>query len=143
MKARSKIMVSIVASCLLTSAQLHAKTTQTAIYKNQRGSVLSLTWHEEQNHAGKLSGTFTTAVAHCKAALGNSVPVTGFYNGNAIALTVNYPGCDSLVAMTGNLTSDNNELQTLWLVTKNADDLVHKNWDSNLVGADSFKKQES
>lgn len=143
MKFKRHMMVGFAASCLLIgSVQLHAAT-QTAVYKNQRGSVLFLTWQNEQNNAGKLTGTFTTAVARCKSALDNSAPVTGYYNGNAVALTINYPACGSVVAMTGNLTNNNNELQTIWLVAKGADDPVHENWDSNLVGSDSFKKQVS
>ena len=110
-------------------------------YKNQRGSVLELI---KQSGAvagtGNLTGSFITAVGDCKADMNVPVPVTGYYNGNALALSINFPHCKQVVTMTGNLSTDENSLNTLWLDAKQAVDPVRANWNSNVIGADSFDR---
>ena len=134
----------------LSATSLWADTGKTITYKNQRGSILSLTWHESsQNNAdaaseqeiktGSLTGTFTSAVGKC--ATGYAAPVTGVFNGNAIAITLNLPKCKQVIAMTGNLTNENEELHTLWLDAAQAADPRKDDWNSNIIGADHYKKQ--
>lgn len=68
------------------------------------------------------------------------LPITGYFNGNAIAITVNFPHCKQVVAMTGNTTNDQGEIHTLWLDATQAKDPTGQDWNSNIVGADSYKK---
>ena len=85
-------------------------------------------------------GTFTTAVGNCKADVGAALPVRGFFNGNAIAITVNFPHCKQVVAMTGHLTANRNALSTLWLDAIQAKDPTNKNWNANITGADYYAR---
>ena len=126
--------------CLLGITHYVYAADQTIIFKNQRGSMLKLIFQNEKTNTGSLTGTFTTNVGNCKADVGIPVPIRGYFNGNAIALIVNFPHCQQLVAMTGNLTDHYDELHTLWLDAHNVKDPVNKNWDSNIIGADSYKK---
>ncbi len=129
--------------CLTLSASMScalAATDQTIIYKNQRGSTMTLIWHADKNNTGTLTGTFTTAVGNCKADVGRPLPVTGYFNGNALAVTVNFPHCKQVVAITGNTTNDQAELHTLWLDATQAKDPTGQDWNSNLIGTDSYKK---
>jgi len=115
---------------------------QTLTYVNQRGSVMVLTWNGDPEATGSLSGTFTTAVGNCKTDVGVPMPLSGFFNGNAIAVTVNFPNCKQVVAMTGNLIDQNQELNTLWLDAHQAADPTRKDWNSNIIGADHYVRQE-
>lgn len=128
---------------LCTALGLPALAAQTITYKNQRDSTLTLTWHDSsektEEKAGTLTGTFTSAVGKCAA--GMPLPVTGVFTGNAIAITVNLPKCKQVIAMTGNLTNGNEELHTLWLDAAQSADPRKNDWNSNIIGADHYKKE--
>jgi hypothetical protein len=111
-------------------------------YRNQRGSMMVLNWHsdkDEKANTGTLTGTFTSTVG-CKAGVNKPMPIMGVYSGNAISLSINFPECHSVVAITGNINADASELQTLWLRAGDVKDAAGKNWDSNVVGSDYFRK---
>lgn len=110
-------------------------------YKNQRGSVIAMTLQDEGNNAGTLKGTFTTAVGNCQAEVGKPMALSGFYSGNAVTISVNYPKCKKTVAMTGHFSEDRSQLHTLWLVAEESNDPRGKNWNSNIVGADHYQLQ--
>ena len=144
------MITKVICLAALGTTSLWADAGKTLTYKNQRGSTLSLTWHEslpnkdvpaveQEIKTGTLTGTFTTAVGKC--ATGYAAPVTGVFNGNAIAITLNLPKCKQVIAMTGNLTDDNEELHTLWLDAAQAADPRKADWNSNIIGADHYKKQ--
>ncbi len=110
-------------------------------YKNQRGSTMVLAFQPgDQANTGTLSGTFTTAVGNCKADVGVPLPISGYYNGNAVTVTVNFPHCKQAVAMTGNISNDKSTLHTLWLDVAPVDDPRGSDWNSNIVGSDSYEK---
>jgi hypothetical protein len=132
--------LSVVSILFFMSHCAFAAEEQSVTYKNQRGSVLTLIWHVDTKETGTLSGTFTTAVGNCKRDVGVPLPISGFFNGNAIAITVNFPHCKQVVAMTGHLSANDNELTTLWLDAVQAKDPVHKNWDANITGADYYER---
>lgn len=132
--------LSLVLVLFFTSYCAFAAEEQSMTYKNQRGSVLTLIWHADTKETGTLSGTFTTAVGNCKRDVGVPLPISGFFNGNAVAITVNFPHCKQVVAMTGHLSANDNELTTLWLDAVQAKDPVHKNWDANITGADYYER---
>lgn len=112
----------------------------TVAYKNQRGSVLTLDMPAQKSDTGEITGTFTSAVGVCKHAAGTPVPVQGYYNGNAIAITANYPKCGVVVAMSGHLSKDKNQLQMLWLVTSKAEEPGKKDWNATSTGADHYQR---
>lgn len=115
---------------------------QTINYKNQRGSTMTLTWHQQdaKHNTGTITGTFTSAVGNCKADLYKAMPLTGYYNDNTVAITVNFPQCKAVAAMTGNVATDKQQVTTLWILANDAKDPIHKDWNSNVVGTDSFQK---
>lgn len=55
-------------------------------------------------------------------------------------LSYNFPHCKQVVAMTGNLNNDQTNLHPLWLDANQAGDPQGKNWNSNIMGADSYEK---
>jgi hypothetical protein len=109
-------------------------------YKNQRGSTMTLVWHTGFENTGTLTGLFTTAVGNCKEDIGVPLPLSGYFNGNAISVTINFPHCKQIVAMTGNLSKDQSNIHTIWLDANQADDPRGKNWNSNIIGSDSYEK---
>lgn len=103
--------------CLIFSGVVVATASldYTVTYKNQQGSTLTLTWHPEKANTGTLSGMLTGLVASCKQSAMTPAAVSGVFAGNAIAMTVSYPRCDKVVAITGNLRNGNSELPLQWL----------------------------
>jgi hypothetical protein len=131
-----KLMIGIGFSSMLLSHSLFAAADSNATYKNQRGSTMVLNWHADDN----TSGTFTTAVGNCKEDMNVPLPLAGYFNGNVISVTVNFPHCKQVVAMTGNLNADQSKIHTLWLDANQASDPDGKNWNSNIVGSDVYQK---
>lgn len=129
----------VVYLCLNVSAFAVTSADYTITYKNQQGSTLTLTWHPEKNNSGTLNGLLTSKGGSCSQGSGMPAAVSGIFTGNAVALTINYPKCDKVVAMTGNLKNGNTELQMLWLVTSQAKDHMRDNAGVNL-GSDTYVK---
>ncbi|CAN5220266.1 hypothetical protein BH10PSE19_BH10PSE19_14320 [soil metagenome] len=141
MQISKNIIVSFVCYLLCAGFTANAAVDQSITYKNQRGSIMTLTWHSSTKNTGTLTGTFTTMVGKCAADVGVPVPLSGFFNGNAVAITFNFPHCQQVVAMTGHLTDQNNALSTLWLDATLSHDPIHKDWDANITGADYYKRE--
>lgn len=125
--------------CLNVPAFAVTSADYTITYKNQQGSILTLTWHPEKNNSGILNGLLTSKGGNCSQGSAMPAAVSGIFTGNAVALTVSYPKCDKVVAMTGNLKNSNTELQMLWLVTSQAKDYMRDNAGVNL-GSDTYVK---
>jgi hypothetical protein len=141
MMAIRKIILCTSLSLFLINHCLAAKD-PTITYKNQRGSMMTLTWHSSGQNVGELTGTFTTAVGNCKEDIGVPLPLAGFFNGNAISVIVNFPHCKQVVAMTGNLNNDSTNIHTIWLDANQADDPQGQNWNTNIIGSDTYQKIE-
>lgn len=109
---------------------------ETLNYVNQRGSDLQLVLHHMQpdSHSGSISGYFKTAVAepHCKSVIGKSRPIVGVYVGNSISYTISYPTCQTTLVVTGNLGPEKNNLETLWIVSKQGMNTAGKDWNTRL-----------
>ncbi len=123
--------------CLSGLASAATSADYTVTYKNQQGSTLTLTWHPEKNNTGTLNGLLSSKAAGCSQ--GVPAAVSGVFTGNAIAVTVNYPKCDKVLAMTGNVKNNNAELQILWLMTAQAKDYMRDNV-GNQIGIDTYTK---
>jgi hypothetical protein len=136
----SKKIFALCGLCFLLSHNAMATSDPSITYKNQRGSTITLVWHAEVANTGTLSGTFTTAVGNCKEDIGVPLPLLGFFNGNAISVTINFPHCKQVVAMTGNLNSNQSNIHTIWLDANQANDPRGEDWNSNIIGSDSYKK---
>lgn len=142
MKLHNQILSGVaIFSFLFSSYTVNANNDQTISYQNQRGSTLTLTFHPNKNDTGTLSGSFTSAVGECKQDVGVALPLNGFYNGNAIALTVNFPHCKHIAAMTGNMLEEKSQIKMLWLVNSDVKDPQGKNWNSNYIGNDFYNKK--
>jgi len=136
----SKLTIALGLCSVFLCHQVSAATDPSNTYKNQRGSTMTLTWHADTDNTGSLSGTFTTAVGNCKEDVGVALPLVGYFNGNAISVTVNFPHCKQVVAMTGNVNNDLSNIHMLWLDANQADDPRGKNWNSNIIGSDSYER---
>lgn len=131
----------MVAACLFCLMFTEVSLAEGMIYKNQRGSIMELVLHPLEGDSGTITGTFTTAVGNCKKDMGIPMPISGFFNGNAISVSVNFPHCKQVVAMTGHLVEENNALYTLWLDASQSVDPMKKDWTANIVGADYYKRE--
>lgn len=131
----------MVAGCFFCLSFANASSAQGMIYKNQRGSTMELVLHPQEGNTGTITGSFTTAVGNCKTDMGVPMPISGFYNGNAISVSVNFPHCKQVVAMTGHLLEENNALYTLWLDASQSADPMKKDWTANISGADYYKRE--
>ncbi len=138
----SKTLPLALVICSFISVQtVYATSEQILQYKNQRGSTVMLILHQDkQENTGTITGTFTSAVGDCKPDVGVPLPIFGFYNSNAITITVNFPHCQQVVAMTGNIINSQNQLHTLWLDAKPVNDPQGADWNSNIIGSDLYDK---
>jgi ABC-type phosphate/phosphonate transport system substrate-binding protein len=137
----SKIMLTgLLAAIAITSSYAATSGNQTITYKNQRGSTLVLNFVPTKNNTGNLTGTFTTLVGDCAANMGVPMPVTGYFNDNVVSLSINFPECNQSIAMTGHLTSNKAQLQTMWLDAAVVADPHNKDWNSTNIGTDFYKK---
>ena len=136
-----KILTTFVALLLITPALCSALNAPSEKYLNQRGSMLIMTKNKTTATSGTLTGTFTTAVAskNCQKVIGQPMPISGFYTGNAFTLSINFPMCNTVVAMVGNMTSQG-ALDTLWLHTGQADNPNTEDWNARTTGHDLFHK---
>jgi Avidin family len=139
-KLSNKLLFTLAFYSLSVAHVANAANDQMLTYKNQRGSKMTLIFHQGEGNTGTLEGTFTTAVGECKKDVGVPLPLSGYYNGNAIAVTVNFPHCKQVVAMTGNFLDGQNQIQTLWLDASQSKDPRHKDWNSNIIGTDFYNK---
>lgn len=114
---------------------------QTFKFRNQRGSTLSITKQQTGNNAGTITGTFSSAVASkdCQQMIGKPVPVTGVYNGNAIAFSINYPQCNTVVGMVGNFNGSNT-IETIWIDNNQGSNTQGQDWDTRVIGHDEFQR---
>lgn len=136
-----KLKIILISSCLICVGNYAYAANVTGIYKNQRGSVLKLEWQSRGKNVGSLSGTFTTAVGNCQKDMNVPVPISGFYNSNAITISINFPHCRQVVAMTGNVNTNKTKISTIWLDAHIARDPEHKDWNTNLIGTDLYKRE--
>ena len=133
-------MVGVLLSSLC-ALPVYAAQKETIHFKNQRGSTMTLVWDEKgDNNTGTLTGTFTTAVGSCKPDVGVPQALTGYFNGNVLAMTVNFPHCKKVAAMTANISDDKTKMHAMWLVGNHANDPTGKDWDSNIVGMDTYHR---
>lgn len=132
----STALLSISLLCATTAAFAEGDTSSDVTYKNQRGSVLVLSGFNSREPAGALTGTFTTAVGNCKEDMNKPMPIVGFYNGNAVSISINFPHCKQVVAMTGHVNETS--LHILWLDAGQVKDPETSGWNANIVGADVY-----
>src|ERR1700722_6537735 len=141
MHVNKKLALGLIACSLALVQVANATSTSTINFKNQRGSTMTLVFHQsKQENSGMLTGKFITAVGNCKTDVGVPVPLIGYYNGNAVSLSVNFPHCKQVVAMTGHITNNQSKLSTLWFDASPVEDPQGNDWHSNIVGSDSYKK---
>ncbi|WP_211825396.1 avidin/streptavidin family protein [Kistimonas asteriae] len=97
------------------------------IWKNQRGSTLELGNVNAIRPAGQnlIEGVFHAAVTVTPECVDYPLPVLATYNGNAIAMMINFQPCGSpsVVSISGYLTEDG-QLETHWIARKKGPDTV-------------------
>lgn len=107
-------------------------------FKNQRGSILELNIFADN----KIEGYFTTAVASktCPDAINKKRPITGYLIGNAITFSVVYPMCESVLSISGNLDNEKTVIDTISILNKQANDIIHEGPGARFIGHDSYQK---
>ncbi len=63
----------------------------------------------------------------------------GYTVGNALTLSVVYPRCESVLSITGNFSKDKNEIDTVSILNKQAEDIIHEGPGARFIGHDSYK----
>ncbi|MFJ1266949.1 avidin/streptavidin family protein [Legionella lytica] len=126
----------IIASSLL-SQSINAQE-NTTVFKNQRGSTLELNLLENN----KIEGYFTTAVASktCPQVINQKRPLIGYVSGNALTFSIVYPMCNSVLSFTGNMSKDKKTIDTLSILNKQAEDIIHEGPGARFIGHDIFEK---
>ena len=144
MKKYLGIFFAAIFSCALGYAATQETGDATLQYKNQRGSSLEIKLHNVSDNSGTVTGTFKTAVAdeNCQNVIGEAHLVAGFYTGNSIAFSMNYPRCGAVVSVVGNFDKKKN-IETLWIVANQAQDASGEDWNTKRIGHDSFKLLKS
>jgi len=139
MKNTVLLTVSTVLSLGLFANMAMATNQPTETYKNQRGSVLVLERKATSANSGELMGMFTTAVAskRCQDLVGKSRPIKGYYTGNALSITVDYPSCGTVVSIIGNKNSKN-QINTIWVVANQAKHAQGQDWNTRYIGNDTY-----
>lgn len=128
------------AVCISFTANVaNARSRVSEHYQNQRGSLLVLNKHKISKNYGTISGTFATAVAskNCQDVVGKPAPITGYYTGNAVSFTVSYPSCGAVIAVVGNF--EKNTIQTVWIDSHQALHAEGKDWNTRMIGSDTYK----
>lgn len=122
--------------CLSSSVFAVTAPPATLSFQNYRGSVLELV----VNH-NKITGFFTTAVASksCPQALHQRRPITGYIIGNALSFSVFYPMCESVLSIVGNLSEDQQSIDTLSILNKQAVDVTLEGPGARLIGHDTYQ----
>jgi len=139
MKLKHKIIFMGLYSCIFMKCSIAA--TEFGInYKNQRGSTMTLILHYDSKKTGTLTGNFTTAVGNCKEDIGKPMPLSGYFNGNAISFVINFPHCKQVIAVIGNFIHDQSKIETLWLDANQINDPNSQNWNSNIIGSDHYER---
>lgn len=109
-------------------------------FKNQRGSELILNWDNSESLTGSLSGSFKTVVGDCEEDMNVHYPLNGYFNKNTISLAINFPHCNQVLVMTGHMSDDRTKISMMWLDTKVSNDPKRKDWNTNIIGTDKYKR---
>ncbi|HHT0593413.1 TPA: avidin/streptavidin family protein [Legionella anisa] len=136
MNFKSFFCVTIAASSLLAQSVFAEQKTVT--YKNKRGSILELNILSDN----KIEGSFTTAVASktCPQAINQKRPITGYIVGNALSFSVVYPMCESVLSISGHFDKNQQAIDTISILNKQASDITHEGPGARFIGHDSYKK---
>jgi len=135
-----RIIVSMLAMMFCVNSYAFNFANKTVQFRNHHGSKFTVIGHKKGHLSGTFTGTFTSAVAlpHCSRIVNKARPITGFYNGNAISITVNYPSCGTILTWIGNVDRKQN-FHAMWLDTTQAADPHGKNFGSRTIGHEVFQ----
>ncbi|CAM2889598.1 Avidin family [Legionella steigerwaltii] len=136
MSFKSFFCVTIALSSLCTHSVFAAQKTVT--YKNERGSILELNIVADN----KVEGYFTTAVASktCPQAIKQKRPITGYTVGNVLSFSVVYPMCESVLSVSGHFDKNQQAIDTISILNKQASDIAHEGPGARFIGHDAYKK---
>lgn len=140
MKLLNNLLIILVVFCSLsaTVTNIYAANDSKVTYKNQRGSIMTLNFHPNKNtNEGTLDGTVTLAA---KQDAGAVFPLFGYYNGNAMAITINFSHSKQVTAMAGHFLDNKNKIQTLSLDALQTKDPHTEDWNSNVIRAGSYTR---
>ena len=107
-------------------------------FKNERGSILELRALPDN----KIEGYFITAVASksCPQAVHSKRPVIGYLVGNTLSFSVAYPQCGSVLSISGHFTKDQKAIDTISILNKQAEDIIHEGPGARFIGHDTYQR---
>ncbi|HVE44734.1 MAG TPA: avidin/streptavidin family protein [Gammaproteobacteria bacterium] len=108
------------------------------VYKNTRGSSLTLLFGSDNT----VTGTFITAVAskECQEAIGTTRPVVGYTAKNAIALSVNYPECGSVVSFAGNIEKNKKTIDMTAIIARQSTEIAKEGPGARMISHEMFAR---
>jgi Avidin family len=135
------IALGTVAAVAITCFQQAYAKNQTITYQNTRGSTLILKFSDNDS----LTGTFITAVASkkCQQAIGMKRPITGYVVNDAIAVSVSYPMCGSVVTFIGHIDPSKTHIDTTALLARQSKYFYPKGPAAEFITHDVFTKVKS
>jgi len=120
----------------LSTPAAYAINDYTAAYKNQRGSVIRLNFHPgSKANEGTLDGTVTLSDGNNAA-----YRVSGFYNDNVMAVTINFSQSKQVTAMIGHFMDNKTKIETLSLDALQTKNLSTTDWNSTTIRTSSYTK---
>lgn len=127
----------ILAACTLAAASGANAHDLGGVWVNEAGSAVELRANED----GSLSGQYRTELGAPDS--GDSFPLTGWVNGDALAFSVRFDGFGSITSWSGQLSEDENGpfIRTLWHYTKDIpdEDEPENLWKTINAGAATFR----
>lgn len=143
MKLLNSLLIIVGFCCLFaTVTATYASNDHTVTYKNQRGSVMALNFHPGKGkNEGMLDGTVTLAIAdnHNKD-VSVKFPLSGYYNGNVMAVIVNFSSSRQVTAVIGHFLDNKNKIQTLSLDALQTKNTHAEDWNTNIIRSGYYTK---
>lgn len=140
-KIRTKLSIPLFCALFVITISTYAANENTATYKNQRGSVMILNFHPDNKaNAGTLDGTMTLNTGNLNKDSSIAYPLSGYYNGNVIGITVNFPQSKQVTAIIGHFISNKTKIETLSLDALQTKSSSPADWNSTTIRAGLYTK---
>jgi len=133
-----KKIIGLFSIVLPLSSQTAFSASDTITYQNTRGSVLTLKFGPNP----VLTGQFTTAVAskECQQAIGTHRPIVGYIVDNALAFSVSYPMCGSVITLIGNIEKNKALIDMTGIVAHQSTNIAKEGPGARMISHDVFTR---
>jgi len=144
-KASNNLFVIVIViafySLSAVSNAIYAASDHMISYKNQRGSIMALNFHPgKEVNEGTLDGTVKLAMGDPKKDTEIAFPLSGYYSGNAMAITISFLRSKQVTAMIGHFLDNKRTIQTLSLDALQTKNSHMEDWNSNIIRAGYYTR---